>query len=188
MDACRRENVAKFLFCLGILEGKAFQLYGRISERVEWPRVKFSLLYLAYDSLKHSVILGELSKSFARSEVKDEDYQKVLGEVWKMVEHLSGEILKIKTIRKEKLMSLARRLVIIYTITLVHLKTLKFMDEEISEAYGVDMKNLEDILELLIGDEEVGTQVLMGIKNLLVKKTVLVDNTPAVKFTSPDVW
>ena len=184
-----RKAVAKFLFCLGILEGRAFQLFGRISEKVELPRVKFSLLYLAYDSLKNSVILGELSKNFAVSEVKARDYERILGEVWKTVEDLSKDILKMERITEENLLTLASKLIGIYTLTLVELKTLRFMSKEISEAYDVDLEVLKGIFELLIEDEETDAQVLMTIKNLFVEKPrTAVDGTPTVKYTNPDMW
>lgn len=164
-------------------------MFGRISEKVELPRVKFSLLYLAYDGLKNSVILGELSKNFSVSEVKAKDYEKILGEVWKMVGGLSKDILKMEKITEENLLSLANKLIVIYTLTLVQLKTLRFMSKEISEAYNVDLEVLEGILELVIEDEETDAQVLMGIKDLFVEKPrVTVDRTPAVKYTNPDMW
>lgn len=181
--------VAKFLFCLGMLEGKTFQLYGRISEKVSWPSVKFSLLYMAYDCLKHFVILDELSKNFARSQVKAEDYRRILGEVWKTVTKLSKEILKMERIEEEEFLSLSDKLIGIYTVTRVQLKTLRFMAKEISEAYSVNMENLRDILELLIGDEEIDAQVLMAIKDRLTERQETVaDSEPAVKYRSPDKW
>jgi len=184
-----RKAVAKFLFCLGIVEGKAFQLFGRISEKVELPRVKFSLLYVAYDSLKNSVILGELSKSLAVSEVKTRDYERILGGVWKMIGDLSEEILRMQRIGEENLLSLADRLIVIYAVTVAQLKTLRFMSREISEAYNVNLETLKDILELVIEDEETDAQVLMTIKDPLAEKPKnAVDSTPIVKYTNPDVW
>jgi len=184
-----RKAVAKFLFCLGILEGRVFQLFGRISEKVELPTVKFSLLYVAYDSLKNSVILGELSKTFATSEVKTKDYERILGEVWKTVEDLSKEILKRERIEEENLLSLAGKLIGIYAVLLVQLKTLRFMSKEISEAYNVDMETLKGILELVIEDEETDTQVLTNIKDLFVEKPeAAIDGTPTMKYTNPDKW
>lgn len=181
--------VAKFLFCLGMLEGKTFQLYGRISEKVKWPSVKFSLLYMAYDCLKHFVILDELSKNFSRSQVKTEDYRRILGDVWKTVTNLSKEILKMEKIEEKEFLSLSNKLVSIYAVTRVQLKTLRFMTKEISEAYNVDMENLKDILELLISDEEIDSQVLMAIKDRLAERLETVaDDKPAVKYTTPDKW
>jgi len=184
-----RKDVAKFLFCLGILEGRVFQLFGRISEKVELPTVKFSLLYVAYDSLKNSVILGELSKSLAMSEVKIRDYEKVLGEVWKTVAGLSKEILEKEKIGEENLLLLTKKLISIYAVLLVQLKTLRFMSKEISEAYNVDIETLNSILELVIEDEETDTQVLTHIKDFFVKKPEeAIDGTPTTKYTNPDKW
>lgn len=165
-----------------------FQLFDDISEKVELPRTKFSLLYVAYDSLKNSMILRKLS-NFAVSEVKIKDYERVLGEVWKMVENLSKEILKIERITEEDLASLADRLVVIYTVKLVQLKTLEFMSKEISEAYDIDLEVLKNVLELVVEDEETDTQVLMTFKDLFAEKTKATnDGAPAVKYTSPDMW
>ena len=183
-----RRSLAKFLFCLGVLEGRAFQLFGRISEKVELPRVKFSLLYVAYDSLKNSVILWELSKNFTMAEVKAKDYEKILGEVWKMVEGLSKDVLKLEKITKEDLLSFAEKLIGMYALTIVQLKTLRFMSKEISEAYAVDLEVLEGILDLIVEDEETDTQVLMTLKDLFVKKPAdVLDSSPLTKYY-PDRW
>jgi hypothetical protein len=184
-----RKAVAKFLFCLGILEGRVFQLFGRLAEKVELSTARFSLLYLAYDSLKNSVILGELSKSFEMSDIKAQEYKKVLGEVWKTVGVLSKEILESEKIDEKNLRSLAEKLMGIYAVLLVQLKTLRFMSKEISEVYNVDMETLEGILELVIEDEETDTRVLMNIKHLFEEKPeAVVRGTPAVKYTNPDNW
>jgi hypothetical protein len=184
-----RSAIAKFLFCLGVLEGKAFQLFGRISEKVESPRIKFSLLYVAYDSLKNSVILWELSKSFMMSEVKDADYHKILGEVWTDVNSLSKDILKMQKITREDLASFVNRLISVYALMIVQLKTLAFMSKEISEVYAVDLETIEDIFDLVIEDEENDARVLMALKDLSVKKpTAVVDHSPIVKYKCPDRW
>lgn len=184
-----RRAIAKFLFCLGILEGKAFQLFGRISQKVELPRVKFSLLYVAYDSLKNSVILWELSKNFTMSEVKAKDYEKILGEVWKMAEGLSSDILKLEKITEEDLLSFAEKLISMYALMIVELKTLRFMSKEISEAYAVDLEVLEGILDLIVEDEETDTTVLMTLKDLFEKKPAeVVDSSPLTKYINPDRW
>lgn len=183
-----RKAVAKYLFSLGILEGRAFQLFLRISEKVELPRAKFSLLYIAYDSLKNSVILGNLSRS-AVPEVKTRNHERVLGEVWRMVNNFSKEILKMETITKENLLSLADKLVVIYAVKLVQLKTLGFMSKEISKAYDIDLEVTKSVLELVVEDEETDTQVLMSIKDLLVEKTKpTTEGAPAVKYTNPNTW
>jgi hypothetical protein len=183
-----RKAVAKYLFSLGILEGRAFQLFLRISEKVELPLAKFSLLYVAYDSLKNSVILGNLSQS-AVPEVRTKNHETVLGEVWKMVNDFSKEILKMETITKENLLSFADKLVRIYAVKLVQLKTLGFMSREISEAYDIDLEIIKGVLELVVEDEETDTQILMGIKDLFVEKTRRVaDDRPMVKYTHPNAW
>jgi len=184
-----RSAIAKFLFCLGVLEGRAFQLFGRISEKVELPRAKFCLLYVAYDSLKNSVILGELSKSLGMPEVKAKDYERILGEVWKMVGALSKDILKLERITKEDLLSFANKLIGVYALTIVQLKTLRFMSKEISQVYDVDLEVLEGILDLVIEDEETDTQVLMALKDLFIEKpTTAASGPPTAKYTSPDRW
>jgi hypothetical protein len=184
-----RRTIAKFLFCLGVLEGKAYQLFGRISEKVELPRVKFSLLYVAYDSLKNSVILWELSKSFTMSEVKAKDYERILGGVWKTVGDLSKDILKLEKITRDDLVSFADRLISVYALLIVQLKTLRFMSKEISEAYDMDLETLEGIFDLVIEDEETDARVLMALKDLsLEKPAAAVDYAPLVKYTNPDRW
>jgi hypothetical protein len=95
----------------------------------------------------------------------------------------------MEKIEEKEFQSLSNKLVSIYAVTRVQLKTLRFMTKEISEAYNVDMENLKDILELLISDEEIDSQVLMAIKDRLAERLETVaDNKPTVKYTTPDKW
>lgn len=183
-----KRALAKFLFCLSVLEGKAFQLFGRISEKVELPRVRFSLLYIAYDSLKNSVILSELSKSFTVPQTKAKDYETILGEVWKTTGDLSDEIMKLEKISGEDLALFANRLISVYALLIVQLKTLRFMSREISEAYAADLETLEEVFDLVIEDEENDAQVLMSLKDISEEKLTPAPSPPRVKYTNPDRW
>ncbi len=180
------EAPVKFLFCLSVLEGKAYHLFGLISEKVELPRIKYSLLYVAYDSLKNSVILSELCKSFTVSEVETKDYESILGEVWKTIVKLSDEISKLKKITKKDLVHFADRLISVYAFLTVELKTLRCMSKEISELYAVDLDVLEDIFDLVIADEENDAEVLMTLKDISVENSV--PSPVFVKYTNPDRW
>jgi hypothetical protein len=62
MDSQR--NVASFLYCSSILEEKTYQMYCELGQKVNHPIMKSWLLSIAYDSLKHSTLLGEISKDF----------------------------------------------------------------------------------------------------------------------------
>ena len=105
-----QKEIAKVLYCLSILEHKIFEFYKRLHEKVEHPLVKSLLLYVAYDSLKHSVILKELGENIAKLAKKVGDCEGELGVVWKTIASLSEEISKEEKLDDKKLFSLINRL------------------------------------------------------------------------------
>ena len=64
---------------------------------------------------------------------------------------------------------------------LVQLKALRYMAREISEIYNLDVKDLKDILNIIIRDEETH-------RKLLLKEKQTEDIAPVVKYTNPDAW
>lgn len=183
-----RSAIAKYISGLGMLEGRAFQLFECISKKIELPRVKFSLLYVAYDSLKNSTILLELSKSLEMPQATTLNYESIMGETWRIVGDLYREIMKLENISREDLARFADRLISVYARLIVQLKTLRYMSKEISQSYGVDLESLEDIFDLLIGAEETDSMVLMALKGPSENPASVTPSGLFVKYTNPDRW
>ena len=72
---------------------------------------------------------------------------------------------------------------------LVQLKALQYMTREISEIYNLDVKDLKDILNIIIRDEETHRKLLLKMKRILMgKEKQTEDIAPVVKYTNPDAW
>ena len=170
------KDVARFLYCLSILEQNVFQFYKCLHEKVEHPLVKSLLLYVAYDSQKHSVILSELGENTANLEWKVGDCERELGVVWKTVVSLSKEISKEENFDDKKLLSLVNRLTDFENVigeeyvTLVQLKHLEFIVKEMPKIHGIDLDILKVIFEKITEDEEGHKELLVLVKGFLQEK------------------
>jgi len=67
------KNIANFLYCSSTLEEKVFSLYRGLSEKTQNQLAKSSLIYIAYDSLKHSVIMRGIAENISQSKPKSGD-------------------------------------------------------------------------------------------------------------------
>jgi hypothetical protein len=185
-----KADVAKFLYCLSVLEKRAFLLYKRLSGKVRNPQVKYRFLFVAYDSMKHSIILEKISKSVAkRPEIKAKEYERILGEVWVMVNSLSEETRTRRAVRTSDFPKLMSRLVGLGTIIMAQTKTLLFLASEISEIYNVDTRKLTGIFELLVKDEEIDTEILINLAELVPKADEnYKQRSQEMKYRNPDQW
>jgi rubrerythrin len=72
---------------------------------------------------------------------------------------------------------------------LVQLKALRYIAREISEIYNLDVKDLKEILNVIIRDEETHVKLLSKMKRILVGKEKQTEEiAPVVKYTNPDAW
>jgi rubrerythrin len=63
------------------------------------------------------------------------------------------------------------------------------MAREISDIYNLDVKDLKDILNIMIRDEETHRKLLSKMKRILVgKEKQTEDIAPVVKYTNPNAW
>jgi rubrerythrin len=197
MVKMKKESVVDFLHCASVLEERAYLLYKSLADKVNLPLVNSLLLHIAYDSRKHSVILKGISESIAKPKKQPKDCEKklFLGGPWTVIERLARDIDREKTIPKEKMSSLIRKLMLLESTVseeyyiLVQLKTLQYLTEEIRETYNVDLEDLKDVLETIIRDEETHRELLSKMKKILVgKEKQKEDKTPKFKYQNPDAW
>lgn len=193
----QESDVADFLHCASILEERAYLLYKNLADKVDLPLINSLLLHIAYDSRKHSAILKGISKSIAKAKKIPKDREKKLffGGTWTAIERFVGEIDRKEKIPREHIASLVRKLMILESTVseeyyiLVQLKSLQYMTREISEIYNVNVKDLKDILETIIRDEETHRKLLLKMKKILVgKEKQTEEKAPAVKYENPGAW
>jgi rubrerythrin len=184
--------MASQLSCLSMLEYNTALLYKSLSEKTEIPLAKSLLLSIAQDSSKHSALLKGISDSIASIEVKIKDCAKNLGPIWQNVTtYLKEATTKEENLSLaelyEKLLTLESSIGEEYYI-FVQIQTLQYMTKEINQLYNINLDKVKRIFESIINDEEHHREILATLKELSEPKIKDLDNTPLVKFQSPDNW
>jgi len=188
------EKIAKLLYCASLLEEKTYQLYYQFSQKIEDPIAGPKMLFIAQDSLKHSTLFKDVSKSIMNTKLKEKECKKGLGETWNHIIEVTELINKKKSFSTADLLKLLNKLTFIeFTIgeeysILVKLKTLRSMKQMISNSYGVDLGSVENILEAIIKDEKYHREILVDMFDHLTEQKLKTDNTPKVKYQNPDAW
>ena len=170
------KTIAKFLYCLSVLEEKVAYAYKSLAERVEDPLLSSLLLYNSTDGMKHFIILKAIDEELVRNlgvkaEVKD--CENTLGEIWRKLIMLAEE----ETAKKEKvgnseLVSLANKMIAFESffgeeyLTNLHLKIVSLMADELK----VDLGDLKGILDWIVEDEERHEKIIAIIKDTVLKR------------------
>lgn len=186
---------ADYINCLSILENNTAQLYYVLSNQTEIPLAKTLLLNIALDSTKHSTILRGISNSLSTSKKDPKDCAKNLGDVWRTVDYLKREVTRTQNGSKLELSQLAEKLSVLESSlgeeyhVFVQMENLEYLSKEINQFYNVNLDSIRKIINSIIRDEEHHRELLSTIKQLLDQggKESL-DNTPTMRFQSPDAW
>jgi rubrerythrin len=188
-----QKAMADHITCLSMLENNTALLYNQISNKVQHPLAKSLLLSIAQDSSKHSILLKGVGDSISASKVKEKDCKQNLGKIWITVSTLLDEVQKNEekplhlTELYEKLMPLESSLGEEYYI-FVQTQTLQFLSKEIDKLYNIDLDAVKRVFESIMNDEEHHREILATLREMSEPKIVDLDNTPLVKFQSPDNW
>jgi rubrerythrin len=187
------KTMASYISCLSMLEYNTALLYRSLSEKTENPLAKSLFLSITQDSSKHSTLLKGIGDSIAMSKVKTKDCAKNLGQIWLTVDNYLNEV---KTKKEdelfiadlyEKLIALESDLGEEYYI-LVQMQTLQHLTKEINERYNINLDNVKSIFESIIIDENHHIELLGTLKELAKPIEKDLDNTPIVRYQSPDNW
>jgi rubrerythrin len=193
VDVKDPKDIAAFLYCSSNLEERVFSLYRNMSERTDNQVTRSSFIYIAYDSLKHSVIMKGIAQTISPSAPKTEDCENKLKQVWTQVSALSEEMTDKNKLMDTDLPDLMHRLAGLENsfseeyFVLVQLKTFQFMAKEISQMYKIDFESLKGIFELIIKDEENHREILTSLEDFL-RKEPSKDTTPVVRYQHPEAW
>jgi hypothetical protein len=187
------KDVAGFLYCSSSLEERTFSLYRNLAEKTSDQLAKSSFVYIAYDSLKHSVIMKGIAQTISASVPKSGDCEKKLKATWKKVADLAEEVVDKQRFNDTELPDLLNRLAGFENsiseeyFVLVQLKTFQFMAKEMSQMYNIDFESLRSIFELITKDEENHREILMSLEEHFTKEPVK-DTTPVVRYQHPNAW
>jgi rubrerythrin len=151
-----KKEVAKFLYCSSILERRVADAFNNLANRTENPEAKSLLLYIAYDSTKHSLILKQLGQSLARLEVTTNECERIWGKTWTSAVTQSMEKLAKKTkLTSDEIALLVdgmKKLEGLFAeeyLSTLHSKTVGFLTRQRKE----DMNSLNRILDWIVEDE-----------------------------------
>jgi rubrerythrin len=189
------KGIADFLKCSSFLEKKTFTLYQSLADKVDITLIKSMLLHIAYDSQKHSAILNGMCDSIGGSKITPKNCEKKMNLTWKAIDDLQREISSEKNMPKETVPSLVKKLAVLESnlgeeyFVLVQMKTLQYMTKEICEIYNVQLKDMKDIFEVIIRDEETHKELLSKMERFLAKDEKKTEKTkPVFKYQNPDAW
>ena len=167
------KNLARFLQCSSILEGRVANAYKHLADRVENNTVKSLLQIIIHDTSKHSEILRDIGNTIARLDVNVEDCERTWGEVWKtlITDSMQELFQKNKITNKDfashiDAMKNLENYVAEEYLTTLHIMSVKL----IAQQYDIDLGNYNTILEWIVEDEKRHEQILNMIKNIITKQ------------------
>jgi hypothetical protein len=184
--------MASYLNCLSQLEYNTSRLYKSLSERTEIPLGKSLLLSIAQDSSKHSALLKGIADSVYVTKIKTKDCAKNLGQIWQIADTCLAEVTKgIGEISfadlHDKLVALEGSMGEEYYI-FVQIETLQHLTGEIKQRYNIDFNAVKSIFENIISDENQHREIIATLKELIEPEEKDLDNTPLIKYQTPDQW
>jgi rubrerythrin len=184
--------MASYLNCLSQLEYNTSLLYKSLSERTEIPLGKSLLLSIAQDSSKHSALLKGIADSILVTKVKTKECAKNLGQIWQIVDTCLAEVTKGAgeisfTDLHTKLLALEGSMGEEYYV-FVQMETLQHLTGEIKQRYNLDFGDLKSVFENIISDENHHREIIATLRELVTPEEKDLDNTPLVKYQSPDQW
>jgi len=170
-----RENLAKALYCSGLLEEEVAKVYHHLATRMPEEDIKCLLEYIANDSLKHAEVLKAISKCLTITGKADfETCEKIWGEIWrKLINDAKRQLLRKGRMNRSELESIIDSLERLENcvgeeyLTILHMKAIELIAQE----QGIDLKHYKVILEWIVEDEKRHQQTLDMIKNIITKNS-----------------
>jgi hypothetical protein len=190
------KDATQFLRDSNVLEEEIFQLYLNLSQKTEYTDIRYLLVGLAYDSLKHSKILAEIGKHFLIPEKQTKDLTKIIPELAQKVNELSRKSSKIEKMNTEDLSSFVKAMADLEDslsekyFTLLDLENLQYVVDKISTLTPVESRTLKSVFLGLVKDKENHRNLLIEFQYFLSaqKSEKTKDNVPMFKYQNPDKW
>ena len=182
--------VERQMVSLGLMERELYELYTNLSSKVEDLAAKTLFVYIASDSLKHSTVLVTILEEAGGSKLKEQDCDETIRYNIDLIETLSADIARTKKVGREELLSIIDTLAGFETLLYdeyakaFHIDTTKLVEDEDPDKNESDLS----VFGLILKDEDLHKRILLSLVNMCDKKLDFKDNTPIVKYQSPDSW
>ena len=170
------------------LEKELYQLYSRISKKVDDLAAKTLFSYLANDSLKHSRILAIMIGEFNVSKVREQDCDQNILYTRRLLRSHTNDLKKRGNISLDELEPLIDAFLGIENLLFTEYK--KAFHLEYTNFDARELKNNADIniFNLIVDDEDRHQKILSTILTLNDNKMSYKGNSPVVKYQNPDSW
>lgn len=166
------KDLARFLLCSSILEGRVADIYKDLVGRMEHITAKFLLQYIMHDTSKHSEVLRNIADSIARLEENALDCEKTWGETWEnltsdsMLELSKNKVAYEELVSHIDAMNKTESLFEEEYITVLHTTIVKLFAQQ----HNIDLRNCNTILEWIVEDEKRHRKILIMIKEIVTKQ------------------
>lgn len=188
------DDFAYFLYCLGSLERKNSQLFEEMANKTDLPEVKKHLLTISQGNENHARVLIHLSGLLEISDAKSKQCERRLKPMCQLTESFLERVRKKKTLTAKELSEVLLTLESSGgAIQYLHIQAETFlcMSKEISQLYGMDLKDFHDhVMEIAMQVEE-HIELLEEIKARIEQSTNKkpdVVHHPLFKYQTPDAW
>lgn len=175
---------------LALIEKELYQLYNRLSEKVEEVAARTLFAYIATDSLKHSTILVKIIEEVNGSKAREQDCDQNIIHTQKLINAITKNVEKSEKVDRKELMTLINTLADFENLLYREYKKAFHLEYEVFPENEQENQKEEDlnIFNLIVNDEERHQNILSSITRLCDRNLTFNNNAPIVKYTSPDSW
>ncbi len=173
---------------LVLLEKELYQLYSRLSKKVDDLAAKTLFSYIANDSLKHSRILAIMIDEVNVSKVREQDCDQNMLYTKRLLRSHINDLKKRGNISLDELEPLIDAFLGVESLLFTEYK--KAFHLQYTSFDRRELKNDADIniFNLIIDDEDRHQKILSTISVLNENKMSYKENSPVVKYQNPDSW
>ena len=169
------------------LEKELYQLYSRLSKKVDDLAAKTLFSYLANDSLKHSRILGIMIDEVNISKIREQDCNQTMLYTKQVLRSHTNDLKKRGNISLDELEPLIDAFLGIENLLFTEYK--KAFHMQYSNLTRQEKNDAEiNIFSLIVDDEDRHQKILSTILALNDIKLSCKENSPVVKYQNPDSW
>lgn len=189
------EESTQYLRCFGIIETECFNLYAKLSKKINHPESSL-ILGIGYDSLKCFKIIQAILDCFDQTNTESVKTKKDLTDLAAQLSSFSKEIEKINCLNYQsscevlkELTKLEKFLTDTYS-SYAHSSAINAIAQEVTKYANANVDNFTKVFERIAEEKERHREELIEIIYALEQTEAnrLRQITPVVKYQNPDAW